>query len=259
MPNRIEGIIARLHGLYPRLIDLSLDRLLALLEKLGNPQHSAAAGDPRGLAPTARAALARLCARWPRPRGSACTSTPHRIWCAGTSGSASPASWYPTPRVEAAMELIEQGDAGDADHRVRRGEHGRWRSICSWLWLADLCVLEVGLGGRGDVTNEIARPAACAITSISLDHREMLGDALQAIAGEKAGIMKHDVPVAIGAQPDTMTPGIPGTRPAQAGAQVWLRDRDWTCGPLERRAFAIRMPQGLLDLPAPSLPGRIPI
>ena len=40
---------------------------------------------------------------------------------------------------------------------------------------ADLCVLEVGLGGRGDATNVVASPAACAITSISLDHRELLG------------------------------------------------------------------------------------
>ncbi len=43
---------------------------------------------------------------------------------------------------------------------------------------AELCVLEVGLGGRGDATNVIARPAACAIASISMDHREMLGDTL---------------------------------------------------------------------------------
>jgi dihydrofolate synthase/folylpolyglutamate synthase len=66
---------------------------------------------------------------------------------------------------------------------------------------ADLCVLEVGLGGRGDATNVIDRPAACAITSISLDHRELLGDTLPIIAAEKAGIMKPGVPVAIGAQP----------------------------------------------------------
>ncbi len=61
-------------------------------------------------------------------------------------------------------------------------------------------MLEVGLGGRGDATNVIARPAACAITSISLDHREMLGDTLAAIAMEKAGIMKPGVPVVTGSQ-----------------------------------------------------------
>ena len=66
---------------------------------------------------------------------------------------------------------------------------------------ADLCVLEVGLGGRGDATNFIDRPAACAITSISLDHRELLGETLGIIAGEKAGIMKRNVPVTIGTQP----------------------------------------------------------
>ncbi len=60
---------------------------------------------------------------------------------------------------------------------------------------ADLCVLEVGLGGRGDATNVIDRPSVCAITSISLDHREMLGPTVEIIAGEKAGIMKPAVPV----------------------------------------------------------------
>ena len=63
-------------------------------------------------------------------------------------------------------------------------------------------MLEVGLGGRGDATNVIDPPAACAITSISLDHRELLGPTVEIIAGEKAGIMKPGVPVAIGAQPD---------------------------------------------------------
>ena len=51
----------------------------------------------------------------------------------------------------------------------------RPHSTCSSETPADLCVLEVGLGGRGDATNVIDAPAACAITSISLDHREMLG------------------------------------------------------------------------------------
>ncbi len=94
---------------------------------------------------------------------------------------------------------------------------------------ADLCVLEVGLGGRGDATNVIARPAACAITSISLDHRELLGDTLAAIAAEKAGIMKPDVPVAIGAQPAEVA-SVLLAEAARVGAPVRLRDRDWRRG-----------------------------
>ncbi len=65
----------------------------------------------------------------------------------------------------------------------------------------DWAVVEVGLGGRLDATNVIT-PEISVITSISIDHAEVLGDTLTAIAGEKAGIMKPGVPVVIASQPD---------------------------------------------------------
>ena len=63
----------------------------------------------------------------------------------------------------------------------------------------DLAVVEVGLGGRLDATN-IVRPAVCAITTIGLEHTALLGDTLEAIAAEKAGIVKAGVPVVSGVQ-----------------------------------------------------------
>lgn len=65
----------------------------------------------------------------------------------------------------------------------------------------DVAVLEVGLGGRLDATNVIARPIATAITSISLEHTAILGDTLEAIAQEKAGIFKPGAPVVLGPLP----------------------------------------------------------
>jgi dihydrofolate synthase/folylpolyglutamate synthase len=59
-------------------------------------------------------------------------------------------------------------------------------------------VLEVGLGGRLDSTNVIASPKVCVITSIDYDHCEILGDTLELITGEKAGIIKQGVPVVVG-------------------------------------------------------------
>lgn len=59
----------------------------------------------------------------------------------------------------------------------------------------ELVILETGLGGRLDATNVIDSPLACVITSISLDHTMYLGDTIEAIAGEKAGIIKRRVPV----------------------------------------------------------------
>lgn len=67
----------------------------------------------------------------------------------------------------------------------------------------DVAVVEVGMGGRFDATN-VVTPALTVITHIALDHREYLGDTLEKIAFEKAGIIKPGIPVVIGAQ----EPGI---------------------------------------------------
>ncbi len=69
----------------------------------------------------------------------------------------------------------------------------------AFLYLAwqevDFAVIEVGLGGRLDATNIITKPVCCVITSISMDHMQYLGDSLNLITREKAGIIKPSVPV----------------------------------------------------------------
>jgi dihydrofolate synthase / folylpolyglutamate synthase len=64
----------------------------------------------------------------------------------------------------------------------------------------DVAVIETGLGGRLDATN-VVQPCLCIITSISLDHTEILGDSIEAIAAEKAGILKPGIPVVLGHMP----------------------------------------------------------
>ena len=59
----------------------------------------------------------------------------------------------------------------------------------------DITILETGLGGRLDTTNVIQSPAVCVITEIGRDHMEYLGDTIEEIAGEKAGIIKPRIPV----------------------------------------------------------------
>lgn len=81
-------------------------------------------------------------------------------------------------------------------------------------------VMETGLGGRLDATNVVEKPLACIITSISLDHTEYLGDTLEAIAGEKAGIIKAGVPVIY----DASQPGPASVIAAKAkemGSPAW--------------------------------------
>ncbi|MDE2008330.1 MAG: bifunctional folylpolyglutamate synthase/dihydrofolate synthase, partial [Rhodospirillales bacterium] len=246
MSGRIEGIVARLHGLHPRLIDLSLDRLRGLLRKLGSPELRlppvihVAGTNGKGSTCAFLRAMAEA-AGW---RAHVYTS-PHlvafneRFRVAGTL--------VDDATLEATLQEIETINAG-APITV-------FEVLTAAAFLlfarapAELCVLETGLGGRGDATNVIARPAATAITSISLDHRELLGDTLAAIAAEKAGIIKQGVPVAIGGQP-VEARGVLLDHAARVGAPVLLRGRDW-----EIADGAYRDAGGTLALPAPSLPG----
>lgn len=81
-------------------------------------------------------------------------------------------------------------------------------------------VMETGLGGRLDATNVVEKPLACIITSISRDHTEYLGDTLEAIAGEKVGIIKAGVPVIY----DASQPGPASVIAAKAkemGSPAW--------------------------------------
>ena len=251
MSSRISGIVERLHGLHPRLIDLSLDRLLALLAKLGNPEQRlppvihVAGTNGKG----STCAFARAIAEAAGLRVHVYTS-PHlvrfneRIRLAGELVS--------DDALAAAMEHVEQVNAS-APITVFEVI----TAVAFHLFAAvpaDLCVLEVGLGGRGDATNVIDRPAACAITSISLDHREMLGDTLAVIAGEKAGIMKPDVPVIIGAQPDEVT-AVLRAEAARVGAPARVRGADWDLFHCPGPGFGYTDGRGVLTLPPPSLPG----
>jgi dihydrofolate synthase/folylpolyglutamate synthase len=92
------------------------------------------------------------------------------------------AAWTPTVERLGAS-FFEATTAMAFDHFARAG--------------ADVAVIETGLGGRLDSTN-VVRPLAAGVTSIGLDHTELLGDTLEAIAGEKAGIYKAGVPAVVG-------------------------------------------------------------
>jgi dihydrofolate synthase / folylpolyglutamate synthase len=117
---------------------------------------------------------------------------------------------------------------------------------------ADLLVLETGLGGRYDATNVVDRPAATAITSISMDHMEYLGDTLDKIAWEKAGILKPGVPCTVGADASL---AVLQPAAAEAGAPLLARDRDWRIEQSDDGGLRYADAAGALDLPPPSLAG----
>ena len=91
---------------------------------------------------------------------------------------------------------------------------------------ADACIVEVGLGGRLDATNVIARPIVCGIAQLGVDHQAFLGDTIEQMATEKAGIAKHNVPLIVLNQPPEALARIEQAA-ANAGAPLLIEGRDW--------------------------------
>ena len=242
---RITPLLDRLHRLHPRLIDLSLDRLVRLLEQLGHPE--------RRLPPVIHVAGT-------NGKGSSCAFLRAIAETAGLTVHVytSPHLVRFNERIRIAGGLVSDEALADVLEHIERVNGGAPITVFEVITAAafalfaatpaDLCVLEVGLGGRGDATNVIT-PAACAITSISLDHREMLGDTLALIAAEKAGIMKPGVPTITGRQPAEVLAVLDATGP------VLARDRDWRVAPTTGPGLHYADAAGALDLPTPGLHG----
>jgi dihydrofolate synthase/folylpolyglutamate synthase len=119
---------------------------------------------------------------------------------------------------------------------------------------ADACILEVGLGGRLDATNVIEHPLICGIANLALDHQQFLGSGLVDIAAEKAAIAKRGVPLVTQLYPVSVASRI--SEIARERGAIWVpRGGTWDAiasgGKLHYRDE-----RGELDLPLPRLPGR---
>ena len=119
---------------------------------------------------------------------------------------------------------------------------------------ADATLLEVGLGGRVDATNVIARPVGTVITPISFDHQRFLGDTLASIAFEKAGILKPGVRGVVGPQPPEAADVIE-VRATETGSPLYWHGKDWRAEPTPS-GMRYEGQRWRLDLPASALPGR---
>ncbi len=122
----------------------------------------------------------------------------------------------------------------DAAERCTASEHGpptffEMTTALAWMLFqesrTDANVIEVGLGGRLDSTN-VCSPTLCIITSISYDHQQQLGNTLDLIAGEKAGIIKPGVPVIHGARAPEARDVIRSVARSK-GCSLWELDRDF--------------------------------
>jgi dihydrofolate synthase/folylpolyglutamate synthase len=143
------------------------------------------------------------------------------------------------------VEIVDQIRA--ADRLCSDSQHGQptffeLTNAIGWLAFRNhktqVNVIEVGLGGRLDSTN-VCSPALCIITSISYDHQLQLGDTLAEIAGEKAGIIKPNIPVICGARTPEASKVIQARAQRQGSELLQLgRDFDarWTPDPDSLRA-----------------------
>lgn len=247
---RSEAILERLHALHPKLIDLSLDRMLRALEALDHPE--------RRLPPVIHVAGT-------NGKGSTCAFLRAIAEAAGQRVHVftSPHLVHFHERVRLAGTLVSEAMLAEAFEEAERVNAGLPITVfeittAAAFWLfsrvpADLLVLEVGLGGLYDATNVVDRPAATAIASISMDHMEFLGHEIAGIAREKAGIIKPGVPCASARQPPDAAAVIADIAGAQA-APLLVRGVAWTA---EATATGFRYTdaQGALDLPPPSLLG----
>ncbi|HEX6102563.1 MAG TPA: folylpolyglutamate synthase/dihydrofolate synthase family protein [Alphaproteobacteria bacterium] len=246
-----DAVLERLSRLHPKIIDLSLSRVERLLAALGHPE--------RRLPPV--------------------------VHVAGTNGKGSVLAYlramfegagrrvhvYTSPhlvrfneRIRLEGKLIDEALLTDLLEECERANGGEpitfFEITTAAAFLAferhpaDLLLLETGLGGRLDATNVIERPLATAITPVSMDHMQFLGDTLAAIAGEKAGILKAGVPAAIGPQPPEALKVIEG-RAAEIGAPLHCFGADWQVT-ADAEGFVYRGRSGARRLPAPNLPGR---
>ena len=238
---------------------LDLERVGALLASVGNPQDGLRIVHLAGS--KGKGSTARLVAAGLRHAGQG------------------PVGLYTSPHLQDLSERIEidgvpvdeatlaAAGAGVLPHvRATRGTADAptfFELFTAMAWQAfrahdcHTVVLETGLGGRLDATN-VCTPAVTVITSIELEHTRLLGDTLEAIAAEKAGIFKGGVPAvstARGAAADTIA-----ARADEVGARLWLLDRDFevqdaAVGPGPRLTFVLRTPDGRTEQARLPLPG----
>lgn len=250
MSNGSDQILARMMALHPKIIDLTLDRVWRLLAALGHPErrlppviHIAGTNGKGSTQAMIRAGLEAM------GKAVHAYTSPHlarfheRIRLAGELIS--------EPRL---TEILAECEAANGDIPITYFEITTCAALLAFARCpADYTLLEVGLGGRLDATNVVARPRLTILTPISLDHQQYLGETLPDIAGEKAGILKRGVPCIVGPQAAAAMAVIEA-RAAELGAPLLAAGQHWQAFE-ERGRLIFQDETGLLDLPLPNLPG----
>jgi dihydrofolate synthase/folylpolyglutamate synthase len=245
-----DAILNRLLLLHPKIIDLSLDRMMHILERLGNPErhlppviHVAGTNGKGSTVSYIRSILEAAGLK------VHCYTSPHlvkfheRVYVAGKFIS-----------EEQLTTLLAECEAANGPTPITFFEVTTAAAFLAFSRTpADYLILEVGLGGRLDATNVVAKPALSVITAIDYDHQQYLGDTLTAIAHEKAGILKKGVPAIIASQSDEARAEIERVAD-DTDAPLLIANQDWQTYEQHGR-LVFQDENGLLDLSLPQLRG----
>jgi len=246
----VQRQLDRLGTLSPGTDTLGLERIRALLDRLGNPE--------RALPPVLHVAGT-------NGKGSTCAYLRAAVEAAGLS-----AHVYTSPhlvrfneRIRLAGTLISDPALAALLEETLDAADGIGPSFfeattaAAFLAFsrtpADAAIVEVGLGGRLDATNVLPAPAACGIAQLGLDHQQFLGDRIEDIAAEKAGIATAGVPLVTQHYPDAIANRI-GETAAAAGARWLPRGRGWNAT-VAKAKLEYDDARGALQLPLPRLAG----
>lgn len=242
-------ILERMMALHPKVIDLTLDRVWSLLEKMGNPQdrlppviHIAGTNGKGSTQAMIRAGLEASGARVHAYTSPHLALFHERIRLAGTLIS-----------EDALSDVLDRCYVANGPNPITYFEITTVAGLVAFAeCAADYTLLEVGLGGRLDATNVID-PKLTIITPVDMDHEAFLGDTIEKIAFEKAGIIKRGVPCVVGPQHAGALDVIE-TQAAKLGAPLLAYGQHWHVTE-ERGRLIYQDETGLLDLPLPALPG----
>lgn len=252
----VDQLIAQLLTLHPKGYDLSLERISRLLERLGQPQlalppviHIAGTNGKGSSAAFARALLEAA------GRSVHVHTSPHLV------------RWHERYRLgnPDGGRLVDDAVLAEAIARAAEANQGQKITLFEILTAvtfllfsehpADVAILEVGLGGRFDATNVIENPAVTLITSVSMDHEAFLGDRVELIAAEKAGIIKPGCAVVIGQQEHDAAREVLIDTAERLGCPTLVYGQDFLAYE-ENGRMVYQDSDGLMDLPLPKLAGR---
>lgn len=257
MPTTLaDRAIAHLMSLHPKGFDLSLERITRLLGRLGDPHlslppviHIAGTNGKGSAAAFSRALL--------EAQGLTVHvhTSPHLV------------NWHERYRLATpgGGRLVDDAVFAEAIARVAEANRGETITVFEILTAvgfilfsehpADAAIIEVGLGGRFDATNVVRDPAVSLIMPVSMDHEAYLGDRVELIAAEKAGIIKRGRPVVVGAQESPAALDVIMETAERLRSPLTVYGQDFLAYG-ENGRLIYQDQDGLMDLPQPRLPGR---